>query len=86
MRSVEKKNDWKKLPADVDEEAAELFRELDEIPLDDEEFKAVRPTEEQEKEKVLKPLFVFKKVYKRLQTDLLERDPMTAKRLLAGTS
>ena len=48
----------------------------------EEEFDPVRPDEDQDKS--LKPLFDFKKVYKRLQTDLLERDPHTAKRLLLG--
>ncbi|CAE7471514.1 unnamed protein product, partial [Symbiodinium necroappetens] len=37
----------------------------------EEEFDPVRPDEDQDK--ILKPLFDFKKVYKRLQTDLLER-------------
>ena len=48
---------------------------------EEEEFKAVRPDEE---EKVLKPLFDFKKVYKRLQSDIVAKDPQMAKRLLLG--
>ena len=48
---------------------------------DGEEFEAVRQEQE---EKVLKPLFDFKKVFKRLQSGLMERDPATAKRLLLG--
>ena len=50
-------------------------------PVEEEEFKAVRPDEE---EKVLKPLFDFKKVYKRLQIDIVAKDPQMAKRLLLG--
>ena len=49
---------------------------------EDEDSKAIRPDED--KDKALKPLFDFKKVYKRLQTDLLHRDPHAAKRLLLG--
>ena len=48
---------------------------------EEEEFKAVRPDEE---EKVLKPLFDFRKVYKRLQSDIVTKDPQMAKRLLLG--
>ena len=48
---------------------------------EEEEFKAVRPDEE---EKALKPLFDFKKVYKRLQSDIVSKDPQMAKRLLLG--
>ena len=48
---------------------------------EEEECKAVRPDEE---EKVLKPLFDFKKVYKRLQSDIVAKDPQMAKRLLLG--
>ena len=47
----------------------------------EEEFKAVRPDEE---EKVIKPLFDFRKVYKRLQSDIVTKDPQMAKRLLLG--
>ena len=77
----------------VDPDTEAVMQELDAIPLPaqppeeplpgnepDEEFKAQGQVEE----KVLKPLFDFKKVYKRLQTDLVERDPHTAKRLLLG--
>ena len=81
---VEKKNDGKKTsvrPPDLDDEVYEPS-EVGEQQ-EDEEFKAVRPDDD-DKEKTLKPLFDFKKVYKRLQTDLLERDPHTAKRLLLG--
>ena len=49
----------------------------------EEEFEAVRP-EAEEEPKTLKPLFDFRKVYKRLQSDILQKDPMTAKRLLLG--
>ncbi|OLQ01786.1 hypothetical protein AK812_SmicGene15471 [Symbiodinium microadriaticum] len=59
-------------------------------PLDDaeaaaqaEEFDSVRP-EGEEQPKTLKPLFDFKKVYKRLQSGIIESDPHTAKRLLLG--
>ena len=48
---------------------------------EEEEFKAGRPHEE---EKVLKPLFDFRKVYKRLQSDIVTKDPQVAKRLLLG--
>ncbi|CAE7553108.1 RE1, partial [Symbiodinium sp. CCMP2456] len=34
--------------------------------------------------KILKPLFDFKKVYKRLQSEIVQTDPVTAKRLLLG--
>ena len=83
-RSVEKKTVGKsevaKQTDDEDYQPSELDPDAEE-----EEFKAVRPVdEEQDREKTLKPLFDFKKVYKRLQTDLVERDPMTAKRLLLG--
>ena len=80
---AEKKNDGKmsSLPAsELDDEVYEPSEAGEQK--DDEDFKAVRP--EEDKEKILKPLFDFKKVYKRLQTDLLERDPHTAKRLLLG--
>ena len=50
---------------------------------DGEEFEAVRP-EGDEVNKVLKPLFDFKKIYQRLQSDIVDRDPSTAKRLLLG--
>ena len=53
-----------------------------EEPEVEEEFKAVRP--EDDENKVLKPLFDFKKVYKRLQSDIVEKGPQTAKRLLLG--
>ena len=82
--------------ADADPDTEAVMQELDNIPLQqppqrqpdepipedgqDEEFKSQGPAEE----KILKPLFDFKKVYKRLQTDLVERDPQTAKRLLLG--
>ena len=46
-----------------------------------EAFDAVRPEAEEEPE-TLKPLFDFKKVYKRLKSDIIQRDPMKAKRLL----
>ena len=55
--------------------------EEEQEPAEEEEFKAVRPDEE---EKALKPLFDFRKVYKRLQSDIVEKDPQTAKRLLLG--
>ena len=48
-----------------------------------EEFEAVRP-EGEEQAKTIKPLFDFKKVYKRLQSGIIESDPHTAKRLLLG--
>ena len=48
-----------------------------------EEFEAVRP-EGEERAKTIKPLFDFKKVYKRLQSGIIESDPHTAKRLLLG--
>ena len=48
-----------------------------------EEFDAVRPDSE-EQPKTLKPLFDFKKVYKRLHSGIIESDPHTAKRLLLG--
>ncbi|OLP86389.1 hypothetical protein AK812_SmicGene32497 [Symbiodinium microadriaticum] len=81
---VEKKNDGKMSslrPSDLDDEVYEPSEAGEQQ--EDEEFKAVRPDDD-DKEKTLKPLFDFKKVYKRLQTDLLERDPHTAKRLLLG--
>ena len=49
----------------------------------EEDFEAVRPGAEEEP-KTLRPLFDFKKVYKRLQSDIVQRDPVTAKRLLLG--
>ena len=49
----------------------------------EEDFEAVRP-EAEEEPKTLRPLFDFKKVYKRLQSDIVQRDPVTAKRLLLG--
>ncbi|CAE7721255.1 unnamed protein product [Symbiodinium sp. CCMP2592] len=48
-----------------------------------EEFEAVRP-EGEEQSKTIKPLFDYKKVYKRLQSGIIESDPHTAKRLLLG--
>ena len=64
------------LEADVQPEEPEEMKPAEE------EFKAVRP--EDDGDKVLKPLFDFKKVYKRLQSDIVEKDPQTAKRLLLG--
>ena len=55
----------------------------DEAEQEEEAFDAVRPEAEEER-KTLKPLFDFKKVYKRPQGDIIQRDPMTAKRLLLG--
>ena len=43
----------------------------------------MRP-EGEEQAKTIKPLFDFKKVYKRLQSGIIESDPHTAKRLLLG--
>ena len=52
---------------------------------DGEEFEAVRPDDgDSGGDKVLKPLFDFKKIYQRLQSDIVDRDPATAKRLLLG--
>ena len=62
--------------AQEDEEAAEGE--------EGEEFEAVRPEADGEGEKVLKPLFDFKKVFKRLQSGLIEKDPNAARRLLLG--
>ena len=61
--------------SDPEQQAAQQPQEAE----TEEDFRAARPDE-----KVLKPLFDFKKVYKRLSTDLIEKDPMTAKRLLLG--
>ena len=47
----------------------------------EEDFDAVRQEQEPE---TLKPLFDFKKVFKRLQSGLISSDPVTAKRLLLG--
>ena len=82
---VEKKNDGKTKPPaarenDLDDEIYEPS--VQEEQQEDEDSKAIRPDED--KDKALKPLFDFKKVYKRLQTDLLHRDPHAAKRLLLG--
>ncbi|CAE7557756.1 RE2, partial [Symbiodinium sp. CCMP2456] len=49
----------------------------------EEEFDAARP-EADEEPKILKPLLDFKKVYKRLQSEIVQTDPVTAKRLLLG--
>ena len=55
------------------------------VGMDEEEFEAVRPEADgEEGDKVLKPLFDFKKVFKRLQSGIIETDPTTAKRLLLG--
>ena len=50
---------------------------------EDEEFDSVRP-EGEEQAKTIKPLFDFRKVYKRLQSGIIESDPHTTKRLLLG--
>ena len=47
----------------------------------EEEFRARRP-EGEEEPRTLRPLFDFKKVFKRLQGDIVHSDPTTAKRLL----
>ncbi|CAE7220811.1 unnamed protein product, partial [Symbiodinium sp. CCMP2456] len=55
-----------------------------EPPLDEgEEFEAVQQ-ETDDGDKTIKPLFDFKRVFKRLQSGLIETDPATARRLLLG--
>ena len=63
--------------------AADTTEEMEGDARDEEDFDAVRP-EAEEETKTLKPLFDFKKVYKRLQSDIIQNDPTTAKRLLLG--
>ncbi|CAE7420861.1 RE2 [Symbiodinium natans] len=75
----ERKEDEEKLAAPGDDDSLE------------ETFDAVRPEAEgdpasrNEEGKILKPLFDFRKVYRRLADDgLVSSDPLTAKRLLLG--
>ena len=50
----------------------------------EEEFKVLRPEPEEDKMKILKPLYDFRKVFQKLKSDLPDTDPVMAKRLLLG--
>ena len=50
----------------------------------EEEFRAVRPEPEVDEAKSIKPLYDFRKVFRKLQSDLPDTDPVMAKRLLLG--
>ncbi|OLP96718.1 Acyl-CoA-binding domain-containing protein 6 [Symbiodinium microadriaticum] len=77
----ERENDGRSAAPDSFEPPPEAGVERAEEGEQEESFDAVRPEQGPE---TLKPLFDFKKVFKRLQSGLIESDPVTAKRLLLG--
>ena len=77
----EKENGGRSSAPDSFEPPPEAGVEHAEEGEEEESFDAVRPEQGPE---TLKPLFDFKKVFKRLQSGMIESDPVTAKRLLLG--
>ena len=75
----ERENDGGNAPG-AEAEGPEIEAEADQ----GEDFDAVRQEPEDDKVLKPKPLFDFKKVFKRLQSGLIDKDPATAKRLLLG--
>ena len=80
--SAERKNDGRSaIPIPSDDGAA--APPDDPAMEDEEEFEAAAQGAD-DGDKTIKPLFDFKRVFKRLQSGMIESDPATAKRLLLG--